>query len=397
MNNQFYLGIDIGKHQHQATLINHQGLMVGESLRFNNQLSDFKILWQTIQNQLPSQAIVKAGLEATGHYYWHLKDYLISKGIPVEVINPIETQLKARTKIRKVKNDKTDSLLIAEITSRRKHSQPTFEHNQKIKQLRELTRFSEKLKSQARFYKQEISTLLERICPEFNSCFNNLFLKTPLMIIQEYFLSRTSKQDLIQNIIKTSRNRIKTSQAQEIIAALNHSLGCNYRNLNTKLQLKMLLQSLNLVSKQIEKVQQHIQKASQRFNEIQYISSIKGISQYMASVILSEINSIERFANKNQLTAFAGLDASVKQSGAYQRQQGNHISKRGSKYLRKQLYYAAKTAAIFDPELKQYYLKKKAQGKHYNVIMIAIARKLLMRIYALLKQKRLYELRTAHS
>ena len=112
-------------------------------------------------------------------------------------------------------------------------------------------------------------------------------------------------------------------------------------------------------------------------------------------MILCEIGNINRFSNKGQLTAFAGLDASVKESGEYRRKQGNHISKRGSKHLRRQLYYAAKTAIMFDPELTAYYQKKKEQGKHYNVIMIAVARKILMRCYAVLKQKRLYELRNS--
>lgn len=118
-----------------------------------------------------------------------------------------------------------------------------------------------------------------------------------------------------------------------------------------------------------------------------------GVSPFSAAVYLSEIGNIDRFKNKNQLTAFAGIDASVCESGNYKRKQGNRISRRGSKYLRKQLYYAAKTAVIFDPELKKFYLKKKKEGKHYNLIMIAVARKILMRIYIVLKQKRLYEVR----
>ena len=109
---------------------------------------------------------------------------------------------------------------------------------------------------------------------------------------------------------------------------------------------------------------------------------------------MAELGDVSRFATKHQLTAFAGIDASVFESGEYKRKQGNRISKRGSKYLRKQLYYAAKTASIFDPEMKKFYEKKKSEGKHYNVIMIAVARKILMRIYAVMKQKRLYEVKS---
>lgn len=403
-----YLGIDIGKYQHQATLINDQGTMIGESIKFNNKLSDFNCFLENIKKQVSSDTVVYAGMESTGHYYWHLKDYLREKGIIVEVFNPIETQNKAKTMIRKVKNDRIDSLLIAEITKQRQltsqkvktnHYLVNKETQEKIKQLQELTRFCEKLKGQSKFYKQEITVLLERLCPEFSSSFTNIFLKTPMMIIQEYFVNRISKEKLIAKIIKTSRNRIKADKAEEIVLILDNSLGNYYRHQHSKLQLKMIFQSLELTEKQIETIKEEIkiiiEKTKYLKENIEYLVSIKGISDYIANIILSEIKDINRFSKKKQLTAFAGLDPSVKQSGNYTRKQGNHISKRGSKYLRKQLYYAAKTAIIFDPELKQYYLKKKAQGKHYNVIMIAVARKILMRIYAVLKEKRLYEVKTS--
>ena len=394
--NQFFLGIDIGKYEHQASLINYQGIMVGESIRFNNQLSDYDLFFKAIKKHLPDNAVVTVGMESTGHYHWHLKDYFLSAGLNVKVFNPIETQLKSKTKIRKVKNDRIDSLLIAELT-REKQTHRHYEVKQEIKELRNLTRFCEKLKSQQRFYKQEISVLLERLSPEFCSNFSNIFLKTPLMIIKEYFINNLSKDKLIAKTVKTSRGRTKQEKAVKIIQSLDNSLGLNYRSQNTQLQLKILLQSLELIELQIKEVQNQVDNYSEKYftKEIELVSSIKGVSKNMANVILSEIGDINRFKNKDKLTAFAGLDASVKQSGRYCRRQGNHISKRGSKYLRKQLYYAAKTAIIFDPELKAYYLKKKKQGKHYNVIMIAIARKILMRIYVVLKQKRPYELKTS--
>lgn len=393
---EFYLGIDVGKYQHQATLIDQEKKIIGSSFKFTNEKTGFSYLSATIKKQLPERAVVKVGMEATGHYYWHLKDYFIKQGLAVKVFNPIETQTKSQTKIRKVKNDRLDSLLIAELTSQKQSSSiaPALVERKNLRELKELSRFSEKLKTQARFYKQEISTLLERLCPEYPRYFPNTFLKTSLMIIKEYFLINTSHKELKEKIVKTSRGRIRTDQAQKIIIMLDNSLGTDYRQKISQFQLKLLLESLTLAEKQIIKAKDQIKKLAVKFEEIKYLSSIKGISDYSASVILGEVGNIDRFSHKKQLTAFAGLDPSVKQSGQYIRREGNHISKRGSKYLRKQLYYAAKTASIFDPELKAYYRKKKAQGKHYNAIIIAIARKILMRVYAVLKQKRLYELKT---
>lgn len=396
----FCLGIDVGKYHHQATLINEQEQTVGESLRFENSLSGFELLNQTIKKTiLPGGTVMRVGLEATGHYYWHLKNYLLGNNFgKFFLLNPITTQQLSKTKIRKVKNDKTDSLLIAQLTARQPDSlalPPT--ENKDLKQLREITRFCEKLKGQKRFYQQELSVLLERLCPEFRAYFSNIFLPTPLLIIKSYFLDNLIDEQLIKAAIKTSRGRLGAQKAQAIINTLNSSLGKDFRHQYSTLQLKMILSSLDLIKSQIAEVKGKIEQESKQFKEIEYLVSIKGVSNYLASVILSELGDIERFSNKQQLTAFAGLDPSVKESGQYQRKQGNHISKRGSKYLRRQLYYAAKTAVIFDPELKAYYQKKRKEGKHYNVVIIAVARKILMRCHAVLKQKRLYELRPANN
>lgn len=392
---KFYLGIDIGKYHHQATLIDQKQQIVGPSFRFANSLAGFDLLRQTIKKQLPKSAMIKVGMEATGHYYWHLKNYLFKNGFnQCCLFNPIVTQQLAKTNIRKVKNDKTDSCLIAKLVSRQPDNQiNTLAENNDLKQLKELTRFCEKLKSQKRFYQQALSVLMERLCPEFQTCFSQLFLKTPMTIIKHYFLADLTQEQLIKIAVQTSRGRLTTEKSRMIIEVLNNSLGKDFRHQYSTLQLKILLESLDLIKKQLSEMQDQIEKKSQEFKEIEYLDSIPGISNYLASVILSEIGEINRFERKEQLTAFAGLDASVKESGQYHRTQGNHISKRGSKYLRKSLYYAAKTAIIFDLELKAFYQKKKAQGKHYNLIIIAVARKILMRCFAVLKQKRPYQLR----
>lgn len=256
MRKEFCLGIDIGKYQ---SLIDEHQTVIGESLKFNNDQIGFNKLCQTITAQLPPRVAIKVGMEATGHYYWHLKKYLIEHGFNhLEIINPIETQKVAKTRIRKVKNDKVDSLAIAKIISNREVKYCV--HNQQLKQLRELTRFCEKLKGQSRFYKQEIITLLERLCPEFSAQFSNIFLATPLMVIKKYFIENIKKDELSKLIIKKSRGRIKKDKAEIIINNLDNSLGCYYRSNNSKLQLKLVSQSLKLIQEQIKQIQEEVEK-----------------------------------------------------------------------------------------------------------------------------------------
>jgi transposase len=112
----------------------------------------------------------------------------------------------------------------------------------------------------------------------------------------------------------------------------------------------------------------------------------------LGAVILSEIGSISRFDDGSKLVAFAGIDASVSQSGEFEGSH-MHMSKRGSPYLRRALYTAAIIAAFHDPELSDFYRRLRARGKHHGVAIGAVARKLCYIIHAVLNENRPYEQR----
>src|SRR5699024_1342295 len=86
------------------------------------------------------------------------------------------------------------------------------------------------------------------------------------------------------------------------------------------------------------------------------LTTIPDISDVTSCVILGEIGSIHRFERPEQLVAFAGLDASVHQSGDFN-SNSTRLSKRGSPYLRRALWQAAFVASNHDPALSLHYQK----------------------------------------
>ena len=88
--------------------------------------------------------------------------------------------------------------------------------------------------------------------------------------------------------------------------------------------------------------------------------------------------------------AYAGIDPSVKQSGEFNSTH-NHMSKRGSPYLRHAIFLAACTCAFHDSPMNEYYKKKRAQGKHHLTAVGAVSRKLTTVIYAILRDGKPYE------
>lgn len=113
--------------------------------------------------------------------------------------------------------------------------------------------------------------------------------------------------------------------------------------------------------------------------------SIPGIGPTLAAALVTEIGDVSRFPNANALVAYAGLDPKVRQSGITLRR-NTKLTKRGSPYLRKAAFIAAYIAKRYDPELKAYFEKKIREGKRYKEAVVAIARKILYRVYAVWKR-----------
>lgn len=121
------------------------------------------------------------------------------------------------------------------------------------------------------------------------------------------------------------------------------------------------------------------------------IDSHVGCGTKLSTIISEEAGDMKRFKSARQLVAYAGIDPKVIQSGTHDGR--GRMTKRGNNNLRHALYLAAQVARIHDPELKAYFDKKRADGKHFTVAVCAVARKMCHRFYATVTTDRLYEKR----
>lgn len=111
-------------------------------------------------------------------------------------------------------------------------------------------------------------------------------------------------------------------------------------------------------------------------------TSVPGLGDTTSALFLAQIRSIHRFENVKQLTAFAGIDPTVNQSGQYVAP--SHISKRGSPHLRRTLFLMAQSVIRYCATFRDYLLRLRERGKAYRVAVIATAHKLLNVLFALL-------------
>ena len=88
-----YVGIDVAKDKHDCFITNSDGEVLFKAFTITNNLDGFNDLYQKIETVMKDITKVKVGLEATGHYSYNLLGYLIDKGLPTYVINPLHTNL----------------------------------------------------------------------------------------------------------------------------------------------------------------------------------------------------------------------------------------------------------------------------------------------------------------
>ena len=106
-----YIGIDIAKNSHFASAVNSDNEVIVKPFKFTNDDKGFNLFINTFKDFDLSNCLV--GLESTGIYGDNLTTFLFSKGFKIGRINPIQTDSLRSSNIRKTKNDKIDTLLIA--------------------------------------------------------------------------------------------------------------------------------------------------------------------------------------------------------------------------------------------------------------------------------------------
>jgi transposase len=385
-----FCGIDVAKHQHAALVVDDKGQVVQPAFSFDNSRGGFDQLATTL-TELSEP--VSVGLEATGHYWLALFDDLTQQGNSVTVINPLQVAAYRRSGIRKVKTDTADAFWIADFL-RIANLRPTDQELPVILQLRELSRFRFWLTDQIGDCKRKILCILDRVFPEYETLFSSVFLKSSRALLKEAVSAQEIADfDLAELTVllrDASRGHFGQPKAEAIQNAARRSVGVGFLVDAVRVQMRCLLQQIDLLHEQIAQLDAALAELMDQIP--QYITSIPGIGLATGAAILGEIGDVHRFESADKLVAYAGIDPTVYQTGQFQASEA-HMSKRGSPYLRHALWLAATVAVRHDPDLQAYYETKRKQGKHHGTVIGAVCRRLLARVYVILKEQRPYVIR----
>lgn len=407
-------GIDVGKNFSEMCILSPNNEIYHRIKIYHDSIDSIKKaigLLQKAEKDFAIRPVVV--LESTGHYHKILFHYLSDSGFEVSIINPIQSDSIKNIGIRKVKNDKFDAHKIA-LLYRFSFIKTTVVPDDVIDCLKSLCRQYYKLGDELTTYKNRLIGIIDQVMLNFTDVFQNVYSNTALAVLDRYpspkQILKANKQTLISLIEKTSKKGLawSTEKYELLVLKAKEFKDLSINNPGNLAILKVnisMVRTLQDAQKDIlDAINEIILADSLEDNPvlapiINLLCSIPGIGILTAATILAEVGDFSAFSSPNKLVAFFGIDPSVNQSGEFIGTR-NKMSKRGSRLLRRVIFTTAlanirskRNGDKTNPVLYEFY-QKKCTNKPKKVALGAVMRKLVNIIFAVMRDKKPFELRT---
>lgn len=414
MNLKPIAGIDVGKFFSEMAILSPSNEVVARMKIHHDSNADVKRAVQLLkktEKDFDSRPFVV--MESTGHYHKILFHSLCKSGFEISIINPIQTDSIKNIGIRKVKNDKVDARKIA-LLYRFQKLEATNIPNEDIECLKSLCRQYYKLNDELTVYKNRLTGIVDQLMLNFKDVFSSIYSKAAIAILEEYptpaSIIKADRDKLISIIRQSSRKSFEwASEKYDLLLLkakefepLSLSNATNTTMLGVYISMvKNLQENLDKILKTIHQLIADDMSKDMPVMALtlELLQSIPGIGLITAATIIAEVGDFGAFSKPKKLAAYFGIDPSVMQSGEFIGTR-NKMSKRGSRLLRRVLFTAAlanirtkRNGDACNPVLMDFY-QRKSQNKPKKVALGAVMHKLVYIIFAVLRDRKPFEVRT---
>ena len=391
------VGIDVSKGKSVVAIMRPYGEVVYSPFELKHTASDISSLIDLIKSIDGESRIV---MEHTGRYYEVLANQLSNANLFVSAVNPKLIKDFDNESLRKVKSDKADSVKIA------RYALDKWNLLQQYSDMDELRNQLKTMNRQFNFYmkhktamKNNLIGILDQTYPGVNTYFDSParsdgsqkwvdFASTYWHVDCVRKMSLNAFIDHYQKWCKRRKYNFSQSKAEEIYGKAKELVPVLPKDDITKFIIKQAIDQLNSTSTTVEELRKLMNETAAKLPEYPVVMQMKGVGPSLGPQLMAEIGDVMRFTHRNAITAFAGVDPGVNESGSYA-QKSVPTSKRGSADLRKTLFQVmdvlVKTMPQDDPVYK-FIDKKRSQGKPYYVYMTAGANKFLRIYYGRVKE-----------
>lgn len=335
-------------------------------------------------------------MEHTGRYYESIAKVLHENGLYVSAVNPLLVKEYGNNSLRRVKTDKADAKKLARYgldnwTELREYT-PMDEIRYNLKTL---NRQFQQASGQRTASVNNLIALLEQSFPGIRKLFDS----PPRADGHQKwvdFVSAYPHADCVRGVslkkftksyqkwCKSEKYNFSEEKAAEIYTAAQEMVVLTPRTELHELMVRQAAEQVTAISKSVEIYRAEMDKLASQLPEYPVVMEMYAVGKSLGPQLMAEIGDVMRFAGKQSLVAFAGVDPMPNQSGD-KSSRSNKTSKRGSPYLRKALFNVMDIYLRLSPQdepVYQFLDKKRAEGKPYYVYMTAGANKFLRRYYA---------------
>lgn len=390
------VGIDVSKGKSMIAILRPFGEVVASPFEVVHTTSELKKLADFLKNLDGETRVI---MEYTSSYYKPIARYLHEAGIYVTVVNALLIHDYGGKTIRKVKTDKKDALKIANYGLDRWIDLVEYAPVEDVRQmLKTFNRQYNQYMNVKVSLKNNLISILDHTFPNEN----RLFTSSPRKDGHEKWVDFAAKFWHCECVCGLSEKVFKeryakwcqkegyyynAAKAEEIYSESCGHIDTLPKNDTTKILVTQAIEQLNAVAETLAVIRGEMLKLASRLPEYPVVLAMRGVGEVLGPQLMAEIGDLRRFKRKESLVAFAGVDAPPFQSGQFE-SKSRSISKRGSSDLRKTLFLVMtvllKTAPANDA-VYQFIDKKRSEGKHYYVYMMAGANKFLRRYYGIVK------------
>lgn len=385
------VGIDASKGKSTVSIIRPAGVVVKRPYNVFHTASSLNDLVSFVQSL---EGETRAVVECTGRYHEPVLKAFYEANLFISAVNPKLIKGQKDNTLRHVKSDPADS---------RKIARYALDNWAELRQYSSMDTTREQLKTLNAqfdfFMKQKVAakanliSLLDNTYPGVNRLFQSParedgsekwvdFAYTFWHVDCVRKIGLKAFTERYKNFCNKHNYNFRTGKAQELFELSQDLVAVFPKDKTYKLIIHQSIQQLNLASTHLETLRKEMNNLASTLPEYETVMGMYGVGKTFGPQLIAELGDITRFTHRESITAYAGVDPGVDESGQRKRK-SNAASKCGPSRLRKTLFQIMMTILQNKPANDPVYRfldRKRAEGKSYYVYMTAGANKFL-RIY----------------
>lgn len=384
-----YLGLDVGKGEHHATALTSTGKRVFDK-RLPNTEPKLREVFTKLKAKHGTVLVVVDQPASIGALPLAVAR---DSGCRVAYLPGLTMRRIADLYPGEAKTDARDAAIIADAARTMPHTlRDLAASDEAVAELEMIVGFDDDLAAESTRIKNRLRGLLTQIHPSLERVLGpRLDHPAVLSLLERHGspsqLRKAGRRRLIA-LLRPKAPRLAERLVEEIFDALDEQSVVVPGTNAAALIVPSLATSLSAVLTQRELLATRIEELLEAHPLSRVLTSMPGIGARTGARILIDVGDASSFPTAGHLAAYAGLAPVTRSSGSSIR--GEHTSRRGNKQLKRAFYLAA-FASLSQPESRSYYDRKRREGKHHVAAIVALARRRIDVLFAMLRDGTFYE------